>query len=810
MKLTRHLEERTRRRDGNEPRSDRQLVLYWTRTSVRGHENPALDVAAEVANEQGLPLLVYHALDERYPWASDRHHRFIMEGALDLREELRDRGIPYLFHLARPGFREPWLIQLAERASLVVTEETPVFFLEEWNSHLQFEVDTPLWTVDCDCIVPMNIVGKAYDRAYKFRNATANERSERVGLEWPRVVYDGPSELQTLAVHEELGLRDLVFKEHDIAELIAECEIDHGVAPVFETPGGSKAGYERWNAFRENGLTDYAKKRNNPLIDGVSRMSPYFHYGHVSPFRIAREAHAIGDRGPDKYLDEFLVWREMAFSFCLFRDDPDSVTAIPDWARETLAEHESDERDNIYDWETLSRGVTGDGFWDAMQRSLVKHGELHNNLRMTWAKALIPWTETAAEALELAIDLNHRFALDGRDPASYGGILWCFGQFDRPFEPGCDIFGKVRYRSTDYHEDRHGSDRLMELVGRTRNRTEIVGRHSLDQPKSSKRVAVVGAGLAGSICARTLWDHGIDVTIFDKGRRPGGRVSTRNLGGDRVDYGAQYFTARDERFSQFVRAWENRGLVEQWAVDIGVRDADDGEWSMEQPQETRFVAPHGMASLVAHLQEELTVRFSNHVADVTRADDEQLLVRLESGEESRFDQIVVAIPPVQARGLSAVDQLFGDALQEVELAPCWTLMVQYEDPIEPPFLAGFLNDDALAFFAAQPKSEGGDAARTWTIHSTPEWARKHLEDDAEGVAEELRQRFEELADLDVAVATTACRAHRWRYALATEPLGKDTLSQHGVTLAGDWCLAARVEAAFLSGRAAAGRILASL
>jgi len=182
--------------------------------------------------------------------------------------------------------------------------------------------------------------------------------------------------------------------------------------------GGSAAGYARWQHFKLDGLKAYAKRRNDPLRDGTSRLSPYLHYGMVSPMRIAREAAASETAGAEKFLDELLVWRELAYNFCFFNHDLDSLAAVPDWARETLAEHESDLRPSSYSWETLARGKTGDRLWDAAQRSLLMQGELHNNVRMTWGKALLDWTPNAAAALSMMLDLNHRYALDGRDPAS--------------------------------------------------------------------------------------------------------------------------------------------------------------------------------------------------------------------------------------------------------------------------------------------------------------------------------------------------------------------------------------------------------
>ena len=344
--------------------------------------------------------------------------------------------------------------------------------------------------------------------------------------------------------------------------MIAGCRIDHSIAPVADTPGGTRAGYKRWDRFRANGLNHYEDNRNDASNrDGVSRLSAYLHFGMVSPFKIARQAHEVG---AEKYLDELLIWRELSFNFCFHNLDViDSIEALPSWAIETLDKHASDEREDIYPGEVLSRGKTGQALWDACQRSLVKHGELHNNVRMTWGKAFLRWAPSPAAAMQLTMDLNHRYALDGRDPCSYGGVLWCFGLFDRPFEPAGEVFGNVRERPCEVHESRLDLAKFRDSVDRP-----IAGR----MPK----VAIVGAGVGGLAASRCLQDHGLDVTVFDKSRGVGGRLATRREEGVAFDHGAQYFTARDSRFTRYVRSWMQQGLVEPWMGRIVKLDSDGG------------------------------------------------------------------------------------------------------------------------------------------------------------------------------------------------------------------------------------------
>ncbi len=183
---------------------------------------------------------------------------------------------------------------------------------------------------------------------------------------------------------------------------------------------------------------------------------------------------------------------------------------------------------------------------------------------MTWGKAILQWSSDYKQALQRMIDLNHRYALDGRDPASYGGILWCLGQFDRPFTPEQPVFGTVRTRSLEEHQRRVNLDAYQRHVDRAvyRNATQV---------------AIIGAGLGGLICARTLSDHGIKVQVFDKSRRPGGRAATRVQDTIQFDHGAQYFTIRDPRMKRLAESWLQDGHIARWEGRI-VEIKQDGTY----------------------------------------------------------------------------------------------------------------------------------------------------------------------------------------------------------------------------------------
>jgi len=764
-----HLVERSRLlgTPGTTPR----FVLYWMRTAVRAHENPALDAAAELARQLGVPMFCYHAVSERYPYASDRHHTFILEGARDVRRQMFERGVGYAFHLEREGHRGRHLATLANDAGLVVTEDMPVSPLRDWSEALAREV--PVVLVDTACVVPMRLTARPA-RAFAYRKATRELREARLAVPWV------DAEVPPYFV-PELPFEPIDFRT-PIPELVALCEIDHGVAPVHDTPGGSAAGYERWTRFREGALRRYAKDRNDPARLGVSRMSAYLHYGFVSPFRLARDATRAGGQGAAKFLDELGVWRELAHAFCFHTPEHDTLDALPGWARDTLRRHAASPRAAHYSWETLARSQTGETLWDLAQTSLRMHGELHNNVRMTWGKALLGWTRDPGEALARMIDLNHRYALDGRDPASYGGILWCLGLFDRPFEPAEPIRGTVRPRPLDAHE------RRIELLA--------YKAHVLRPAHELGPVAVIGAGVAGLACARTLADHDVEVRVFDKGRSVGGRLATREQDGRQLDHGAQYLTARDPRFVRFVRSWMQDSVVARW--DYRERDAGGATQSRSRP-----VGAGMNRSLPEHLARGLEVQSRTKVAPLP-ADD--LVLEDDSRNAlGRFSHVVVTAPLAQARELLHRHPRLVDRIARGSHAPCWALMVELATrPAEVDVLRF---DGPLAWVARDASKPGRPESETWVLHASPSWSREHLEEEPGAIAEQLLEAF--AAEVGALPEVRFQVAHRWRYARVETPLGVPCVfdEEAGIVVAGDGCLGPRIEAAWLSGVAAAGRLL---
>jgi deoxyribodipyrimidine photo-lyase len=408
-------------------RSGAKYVLYWAQVNRRAEWNHGLAYAVELANEAGLPVLFYEGLTFDYPYASDRFDRFILEGAPDTERQLARLGIGYVFyHRRKRSDPNDVLYRLAKDAAAVVTDDYPLWPARVFNPRVASKLDIPYYAVDSSCIVPMSCFEKREYAAYTIR--------PKIRKLLPKYLRPMPA----IRVRHKFGGARTRFAAFSNK-------------PSNHYPGGSLAAHNRLRQFLKQSLHRYANASNQPSENATSGLSPYLHFGHISSLEVtlavqdyAREHKLL----PDELLEELIVRRELAFNFARFTENPDSLDALPDWARKTLAKHTRDRRDPIYSRQQFEQSQTHDPLWNAAQKELLFTGKIHGYYRMYWGKKIIEWSATPEEALATAIYLNDRYALDGRDPNSYTNILWCFGLHDRPWAER-PIFGQVRYMSYD-------------------------------------------------------------------------------------------------------------------------------------------------------------------------------------------------------------------------------------------------------------------------------------------------------------------------------------------------------------------------
>ena len=723
MDLPDHLSERCRWLTAHRTPLGEGPVVVWLKSLFRVHENPVVDVARWMAHHHGRPLLIYHGLDERYPHASLRHHNVVMDAAVDLHRGFTKQGLRYVFHLAREGHRPSVMKHLARQASMVVTDLFPLPPWDEWVRRVAEGTEAAVVEVDGHCVIPMPLFGKSVDRPFKFRDATKKLRKQRLQRSWPTL------DLEVEAYDGELPFEP-VMVEHQLADpagrwaLLELCNIDPTVHPVWRFRGGEQAALARWQAFKEKGLNGYARRRNNAAdTNGVSRLSAYIHYGMISPMKIAREAAEVGTKSAEKYLDELLVFREHPWHHVFATHEPYGTHNLPDWARLSWRSTADDPRTTQYPLRQLERGDVHDPLWAACQRSLLRQGELHNNVRMTWGKALPFWTVDHEHSMAWGQALNDKYALDGRDPSSVVGVQWCHGLFDRPFHPPTPILGLVRQRDPRTHRTRLDMDAYRKFT---------------DRPAATTPhpIVVIGAGLAGAVAARLLADHGFDVVVLDKGRRVGGRLSRRLLDGVVMTHGA----SKLDGWPPWMDAWIDEAIANGW-----MEHGEEGVLLNDGP------------AAIEHWLNGIDVLTGTTVVRVERQ-DEAWVIDDDSGNQWTASGVVLTAPLPQLHRLLPEAP---DAWSTHPYEPTWTILAANEVPV-PSHAAEVLSGDGYSV-------ETGDDERGLVVHLPAQWSQEHLENDATDI---VQAWLSTVNDLDGEVAawmkTATLHAHRWRYGRSSE------------------------------------------
>jgi len=408
-----------------------EYVLYWCQVNRRADANQALDFAIELANQLHLPVLFYEGLTYDYPYASDRFHRFILEGVPETALRLAARGIGYTFYLRR-GASDPndVLYRLATRAAAVVTDDYPTFIAARHNAGVAPKLEIAFYVVDASCIVPMACFPKREYAAYTIR--------PKIHKLLPEYLWPAPPVKVRKRFPERASEFHTPVWSANIDALIASCQIDHTVPPSVDIAGGRLAATKQLAHFLTHGLARYAAEGNQPSAHATSGLSPYLHFGQISSLEVA-----LATKGSAEFLEQLIVRRELAFNFARFEPRMDSLRVLPDWARETMRRHRHDRRNPVYTPAQFERAATHDELWNATQRELLTRGTIHGYYRMYWGKKIIEWSPAYSGALRTMIYLHDRYALDGRDPNTYTNILWCFGLHDRPW-PERPILGAMR------------------------------------------------------------------------------------------------------------------------------------------------------------------------------------------------------------------------------------------------------------------------------------------------------------------------------------------------------------------------------
>jgi deoxyribodipyrimidine photo-lyase len=427
-------------RDGAAIDSDGRCVIYWMRRAQRAYENPALEAAIALGNASEKPIVVFFALRTNHQYATARHFAFMLEGLADTAARLERRRVGFAMGLAGERRAGDDFARFAAgmRPAAIVMDRNPLGSIDGWQRAIPEAIRVPVLNVDAHVIVPSAILGKEHYAARTIR-PKIHAQLERflipVSNHRVRVGWRPPREFHTAVPNREL---------------LETLKLDRTVAACASFAGGTTAALTRLKRFVAHGLAHYATRRNAPPLDGTSGLSPYLHFGQIGPHTIAiaaREAD-VPDEDRNAFLEELIVRRELAINFTTYNRRYASIDSCEPWARRTLARHADDPRAPAYTERRLEQAETHDALWNAAQRQMVEAGWMHGYMRMYWAKKILEWSPSPRAAYEIAVRLNDRYELDGRDPNGYAGIAWAIGgKHDRAWGPERPIYGTIRYMS---------------------------------------------------------------------------------------------------------------------------------------------------------------------------------------------------------------------------------------------------------------------------------------------------------------------------------------------------------------------------
>jgi deoxyribodipyrimidine photo-lyase len=409
----------------------RPFVVYWMQAAQRAGTNHALEFAVGVANELRKPLVVFFSLTEDYPEANERHYAFMLEGLKETQGTLRGRGIPMIVRRGEPD-RE--IVAFSRDAALVVVDDGAVRIERGWRRSAAAKLNCPLIEVVTNVVVPVAVASPKEE----YSAATIRPKIYRFLDGFLTPLQETP--LRIRSIEPALDSWDIA----DTSAALARLDLDRKIGRVPSIRGGASEAEKRLRAFVKGKLAAYAEARNDPSVDALSGLSPYLHFGQISPLAVALAVKKGPRYGQAAFLEELIVRRELSFNFVFYNRAYDRFDGLPEWCRRTLLEHANDPRPYRYTRSEFEQAATHDPYWNAAQKEMVVTGKMHGYMRMYWGKKILEWSASPRGAFRTALALNNAYELDGRDPNSFAGVAWAFGKHDRPWarRPG---FGTVRY-----------------------------------------------------------------------------------------------------------------------------------------------------------------------------------------------------------------------------------------------------------------------------------------------------------------------------------------------------------------------------
>jgi deoxyribodipyrimidine photo-lyase len=404
-------------------------------SSQRAEDNWALNYAVEAANNSNLPVIVYFGLTTKFPEANYRHYWFMLEGLKETSASLENLGIKFLIKLDSPP---KGLMELSKKASQIIVDRGYIGQNKAWYNYAAEGVQVPLIQVEDNVVVPVEETSQKEEySAATLRPKLLAKLNQFLDLP-PQILPKKPS----------LEMTPDSVPIDDLEKTLAELPIDRSVSKSKYFQGGTTRAKKLLKLFIENSLETYERDGNNPENNCASHLSPYLHFGQISPAYIAVQILRTNASITHKFLEQLIIRRELATNFVHYNADYDSFLGLPQWTKKTLTAHAEDQRSYVYSLGELENAQTHDQYWNAAQKEMVVTGKMNGYMRMYWGKKIIEWTKSPSEAYKIALFLNNKYEIDGRDPNGYAGVAWCFGKHDRPWIERA-IFGNVRFMNKE-------------------------------------------------------------------------------------------------------------------------------------------------------------------------------------------------------------------------------------------------------------------------------------------------------------------------------------------------------------------------
>lgn len=407
-------------------------VVYWMQREQRVSDNWALIYAYEKAKETNEKLIVVFNLVTEFQNATFRQYYFMIEGLKEVEINLEKLNISFFITTGNPEDEIPNFI-IKHNAGLLVTDFNPLKIISNWKEKTAKKIEIPFSEIDSHNIIPVWKASKKLEfAAYTIR---------------PKILKLLPEYLHEFPKLEKLKRSNFISNKIDWDKLYQNLKINFSVKPADDLIPGENAAINILQKFIRYKLNNYAIDRNDPNKNGLSNISPYLHFGHISAQRIALFLNDFDqtDVSVASYLEELIIRRELADNFCNYNPNYDNFSGLHPWAKETLNLHRNDKREFVYSLEEFELAKTHDALWNAAQLEMYTTGKMHGYMRMYWAKKILEWTKSPEDAFNNAIYLNDKYELDGRDPNGYAGIAWSVGgTHDRAWNER-NVFGKIRY-----------------------------------------------------------------------------------------------------------------------------------------------------------------------------------------------------------------------------------------------------------------------------------------------------------------------------------------------------------------------------